>query len=119
MTEAEAPKDWDELLDPKWRGKIVGGDPRTKGSGFTPTTMMRVVTGSDDIVKKLWVDQEVMIGTDARQLAEFMVRGRFPIGIGAIERPILADFPDLLTLPLGEGWGEGLASPRRTHIHRR
>ena len=37
--------------------------------------MMRVVTGNDDIVKKLWVDQEVVVGTDARQLTEFMVRG--------------------------------------------
>jgi len=82
----------DDLLDPKWRGKMVGGDPRSKGSGFTPTTMMRVVTGSDDIVKKLWVDQEVVVGTDARQLTEFMVRGRYPLGVGAVDRRILADF---------------------------
>ncbi len=82
----------EHLLDPKWRGKMVGGDPRTKGSGFTPTTMMRVVTGSDDIVKKLWVDQEIVVSNDARQLTEFMVRGRYSIGVGAVDKRILADF---------------------------
>ena len=82
----------EDLLDPKWRGKMVGGDPRSKGSGYTPTTMMRVVTGNDDILKKLWVDQEVVVGTDARQLTEFMVRGRYAVGVGAVDRRILADF---------------------------
>lgn len=82
----------EDLLDPKWRGKMVGGDPRTKGSGFVPTTMMRVTTKSDDIVKKLWVDQEVVVGTDARQLTEQMVRGRYPVSVGAVDRRILADF---------------------------
>jgi ABC-type Fe3+ transport system substrate-binding protein len=53
---------------------------------------MRVVTGNDDILKKLWVGQEVAVGTDARQLTEFMVRGRYAVGVGAVDRRILADF---------------------------
>ncbi|MFN0074613.1 MAG: extracellular solute-binding protein [Chloroflexota bacterium] len=84
----------DDLLDPKWRGKMVGGDPRTKGSAFVPTAMFRMITKSDDVVKKLWVDQEVVLGNDARQLTEFMVRGRYPVSVGAVDRRILADFQE-------------------------
>jgi iron(III) transport system substrate-binding protein len=80
-----------DLLDPKWKGKIVGGDPRTKGSGFQPATVMRLKLG-DDIIKRLYGDQEVAVSVDARQLTEFMVRGRYAIGIGAIDAVILKDF---------------------------
>jgi iron(III) transport system substrate-binding protein len=90
-----------DILDPRWKGKIVGGDPRTKGSGFQPATVMRLKTGSDDIMKQLYVDQEVVVSADARQLTEFMVRGRYPIGIGAIDRVILKDFQ-------AQGVGNGL-----------
>jgi iron(III) transport system substrate-binding protein len=90
-----------DILDPKWKGKIVGGDPRTKGSGFQPATVMRLKTGNDDIMKQLYVDQEVVVSTDARQLTELMVRGRYPIGVGAIDRVILKDFQ-------AQGIGTGL-----------
>jgi ABC-type Fe3+ transport system substrate-binding protein len=81
-----------DLLDPRWKGKIIGGDPRTKGSGFTPATMMRIKTGDDNLMKRLYVDQEIMVSADARQLTEAMVRGRYAIGLGAVDRRILADF---------------------------
>lgn len=81
-----------DLLDPKWKGKIIAADPRTKGSGFSPALVMRLRTGNDDIIKQLFKDQEVQLTTDARQPTELMVRGRFPIALGAIDRHILADF---------------------------
>jgi len=81
-----------DLLDPKWKGKIVGGDPRTKGSAYDPITAARLNLGRDDIVEQLYKGQEVTVGTDARQLTEFMVRGRFPIGLGAVDQVILGDF---------------------------
>jgi ABC-type Fe3+ transport system substrate-binding protein len=36
----------------------------------------------DDIIKKLFVDQEPALSRDTRQIAEFMVRGRYPIALG-------------------------------------
>lgn len=90
-----------DLIDPKWKGKIVAADLRTKGSGFVPATVMRVKTGSDDVIKQLFKDQEPTLSTDARQLTEFMVRGRFAIGFGAVDRVILADF-------LAQGVGKNL-----------
>lgn len=81
-----------DMLDPKWKGKIVAGDPRTKGSGFLPLTAARIHTKSDDVVRQLFKDQEPTISTDARQLTEFMVRGRYAIGFGAVDRVIIEDF---------------------------
>jgi iron(III) transport system substrate-binding protein len=81
-----------QLLDPKWKGKIIAGDPRTKGSGFLPLTAARINTKSDDVVRQIFKDMDPVISTDARQLAEFMVRGRGVIGFGAVDRVIIEDF---------------------------
>jgi iron(III) transport system substrate-binding protein len=81
-----------DLIDPKWKGQIVAADPRTKGSGFSPATVMRLKSGRDDVLKQFFKDQEPTILTDTRQLTEFMVRGRFAIGFGAVDKVILGDF---------------------------
>jgi iron(III) transport system substrate-binding protein len=96
-------KSYKDLLDPKWKGKILAGDLRTKGSGFWAGTALRIKTGSDDIIRQLWKDQEALLSTDARQLTEQMVRGTYPIGVGAISLSILLDF-------LAQGQGKNLKS---------
>lgn len=80
-----------DLLDSKWRGKIIGGDPRTKGSGFLSATAIRAKLG-DEAMIQLYKGQETTVSVDARQLTEFLVRGRFAIGVGAVDVPILKDF---------------------------
>src|SRR5579859_5072547 len=94
-------KSYKDLLDPKWNGKIFAGDLRTKGSGFWPGTTLRLKTGSDDVIKQVWKDTNAVLSTDARQLTEQMVRGAYPIGLGAISLPILLDF-------LAQGQGKNL-----------
>jgi iron(III) transport system substrate-binding protein len=94
-------KSYKDLLDPKWNGKILAGDLRTKGSGFWPGTTVRLKTGNDEVIKQLWKDTNAVLSTDARQLTEQMVRGAYPIGLGAISPPILLDF-------LAQGRGKNL-----------
>jgi hypothetical protein len=45
-------------------------------------------------IRKLYKGQEVALSKDARQMTDFMVRGRYLVGFGAIDRVILADFLD-------------------------
>jgi iron(III) transport system substrate-binding protein len=79
-----------DLLDPKWKGKILLPDVRVMGDTFWPMTAARLTMG-DDIIKKLFVDQEPVLSRDNRQVAEFMVRGRYPICIG-MNQQILKNF---------------------------
>lgn len=91
---------FDDMLDPKWKGKVLIGDARTKGSSFLSFTAVRVKKG-DAAMVALIKGQEAAVNVDARQLAEQMVRGRYAIGIGAVDVPILKDF-------LAQGLGQNL-----------
>ena len=79
-----------DLLNPKWKGKLLLPDVRTMGDAFWAMTSARLNLG-DDIIKKLFVDQEPVLSRDTRQMAEFMVRGRYPIALG-INPLLLAQF---------------------------
>src|SRR5882724_3884199 len=74
-------KGFKDLLAPRWKGKIVISDPRVIGSTFWPLTVARLKLG-DGIMKQLLVDQQPVLSRDRNQLSEFMVRGRYPVGIG-------------------------------------
>jgi iron(III) transport system substrate-binding protein len=82
-----------DLLNPKWKGKILGGDPRVYGGGWYPATIMRLGLG-DDVLRRLYKDQEVVLSRDTRQLTELMVRGSYPIGLGAPNEAVLQEFMD-------------------------
>jgi iron(III) transport system substrate-binding protein len=64
-------------------------------------TAARLKTGSDDIVGRLWKDTQMQLSGDARLLTESVVRGAFPIGVGAVSKPVLIDF-------LAQGVGKNL-----------
>ncbi len=89
------------LFDPRWRGKIVIYDPRSGGAGLLALTALRQEFG-DDAVRTLLVDQQPAFSTDKRQFTEWVVRGRYPIGIGVVD-PYLAPF-----------WEEGLGKDVQT-----
>jgi len=88
-----------DLLSPKWKGKLLLPDVRTMGDAFWPMTAVRLNLG-DDVIKKLFVDQEPVLSRDTRQIVEFMVRGRYPIAIG-VNTLILGQF-------LRQGLGKNL-----------
>ena len=81
VPKAQAPQSYRDLLDPRWKGKLLLPDVRTMGDAFWPMTAARLNLG-DDIIKRLFVDQEPVLSRDTRQIAEFMVRGRFPVALG-------------------------------------
>ena len=79
-----------DLLDPRWKGKLLLPDVRVMGDAFWPMTSARLQLG-DEIIKRLYVDQEPVLSRDTRQIAEFMVRGRYPIAL-AVNPLLLAQF---------------------------
>jgi iron(III) transport system substrate-binding protein len=79
-----------DLLDPRWKGKLLLPDVRVMGDAFWPMTGARLTLG-DDIIKRLYVDQEPVLSRDTRQIAEFMVRGRYPIAL-AVNPLLLGQF---------------------------
>lgn len=44
----EAPKSWEDLTDPKWKGKIAHADPVKSGSSFTAVVNMIMSKGKGD-----------------------------------------------------------------------
>ncbi|MFN0073888.1 MAG: ABC transporter substrate-binding protein [Chloroflexota bacterium] len=79
----------DDLLDPKWKGKIVTSEV-TQGYVYTPSTLIRDLKG-EDFLRKLFVDQQPIMIRDRRQAVESLVRGGAPIGFG-LHPIIMGDF---------------------------
>ena len=76
----------ESLTDPKWKGKIALYDPRIDGAGNGRIAVWIGVFG-EEFVKSL-LKQDLSITRDRRQLVEWVVRGRFPIGV-AVSPPVL------------------------------
>ncbi len=91
LTPEDSIKTLDDLLDPKWKGKIVMSDVR-QGYIYTPSSILRETKG-DDWLKKLLIDQQPMFIRDRRQAVEALVRGTVPLGFGINPR-VLQEFVD-------------------------
>jgi len=70
----------DDLLNPKWKGKIGYLDPRTPGAGDSTWAFMWQVKG-EDYLRKL-VAQDLYLGRDQRLLAENLAKGKVAVMIG-------------------------------------
>ncbi len=78
-------KSMQDLLAPKWKGKIIVDDPLLIGRGqtFMEHTTIRL---GEEYVNQL-MKQEPVTTRDVRQVAEFVARGRYPIGLGVRPDP--------------------------------
>lgn len=71
---------YDDLLRPKWKGRIAILDPRTPGSGDSTWGFLWSVKGEEYLTKL--VAQELIIGRNQRQLAETVAKGKAALSIG-------------------------------------
>ena len=71
----------EELTNPKFAGKIVWHDPRSPGPGFAAATAIYVNFG-EAFLTQLFKQPGIVFTNNRRQAAEWVVRGRYPIGIG-------------------------------------
>lgn len=89
VKEAEM-KSYRDLLDPKWKGKIVMDDPTSAGPGLKwfGVTGKRIL--DYDYMRQL-VRQEPVIMRDARLPVEWVAQGKYSLGI-ALWSPIITEF---------------------------
>jgi iron(III) transport system substrate-binding protein len=70
-----------DIIDPRWKGKIVMQDPRNGGSGTAGLATLMQLYG-EPFVRDLLTKQDIMVSDNRRQMAEWVVRNRYPIAIG-------------------------------------
>jgi iron(III) transport system substrate-binding protein len=73
-----------DLLDPKWKGKISVQDPTLPGSGSNQAAQLYAQFG-EEFVRRLYLDQKPAISRDTRQLTDWLVRGTYPVSFGAVD----------------------------------
>jgi iron(III) transport system substrate-binding protein len=94
VMDSEVPTSWNDLTDPKWRGKILSDDVRPLGSGNTMFAILEHQMGAD-FNEKL-AEQKPVFSRDMRNDARRVARGEYPIYVPQI----FAFTSDLKGLPV-------------------
>jgi iron(III) transport system substrate-binding protein len=74
---------WD-LIQPKWKGKIVAVDPRMRGMDNPVLFFYYHNKLGPDFIKKLYGDMDVTIARDYRQPTDWLAAGKFAICIPCV-----------------------------------
>lgn len=111
---AQGPKSWEDLLDPKWKGKIAYTDPANSGSSYATATMLISTWGDNDAawqkLGKLLANCKVL--NRSTLVFDGNGTGEYPLGI-SLEyagylwahngAPVEVNYPTDGTLALAEG----------------
>lgn len=73
-----APKAWKDLFDPKWKGKIVMGDPVTSGSAYDQVYGIYQLYGNEGLQK---LAANVVVSKSSAQVYKSVASGEYPLGI--------------------------------------
>ncbi|HXR87433.1 MAG TPA: extracellular solute-binding protein [Stellaceae bacterium] len=74
---------WKQLLEPQFKGKVVAYDPRAGGPGQQMVGYIGATFGMD-FLKQLYIGQQTVFSQDSRQMAEWIVRGVYSVGLGVL-----------------------------------
>src|SRR5712692_7685716 len=75
-------QNWEDLLNPKWRGKIVMLDPRKSGNGLAIGLFMYYTPElGPEYVQRFFSEMDVTFSPDERQNVEWVISGRMLIAL--------------------------------------
>jgi ABC-type Fe3+ transport system substrate-binding protein len=94
VKDADIPVSWNDLTDPKWKGKLLSDDMRPLGSGNTLFAILQKTMGAE-FNEKL-AEQKPVFSRDIRNDARRIARGEYPIYI----TQVFALASDLKGLPV-------------------
>jgi len=75
----DEPKSWQDLLDPKWKGKILSDDPRTSGGGFVAFSVLYEALGR--AFHERLAAQNLQFSSDVAVAERRIAAGEFPLYI--------------------------------------
>jgi ABC-type Fe3+ transport system substrate-binding protein len=90
----DEPKSWNDLNDPKWKGKILSDDMRPLGSGNTMFAILQNKMGA--AFNEQLAEQKPVFSRDMRNDARRVARGEYPIYVPQV----FAFASDLKGLPV-------------------
>jgi len=80
LVKPEEVRSLDDLLDPKWKGRIGFSDPRVPGSGLSLWSFLWDIKG-EEYLKKL-ARQDLFISRNLRQIADALAKGKLALTLG-------------------------------------
>ena len=72
------PKTWQDLFDPKWKDRIIMGDPNTSGSAYDQVYGIYQLYGAEGLEK---LAANVVISRSSGQVYKSVASGEYPLGI--------------------------------------
>lgn len=79
LVKEEDIQSWWDLLDAKWKGKLVSRDPSQAGTGGNTAYFYFHPQLGPEYLRRLFTEQDIMITRDARQGAEWLALGKYHI----------------------------------------
>jgi iron(III) transport system substrate-binding protein len=73
-------RSYNDLLDPRWKGKIGLRDPRVPGGGLAMWAFLLDLKG-EEYIRRL-AQQDMFVGRNARQIADALAKGSLALTIG-------------------------------------
>lgn len=90
---------WD-LLNPKWKGKIVAYDPTLGGAGDAMRFFYHHRSLGREFIKRILTETDIVISSDTRQMGDWLAGGKFALSIfGPVSRMDL-DLMQIQGLPV-------------------
>lgn len=101
VKEDEAPKGWEDLLNPKWKGMIAYASPAKSGSAYTQLCTMILAQGGPDgggwdFVEKFYQNLDGKVQDSSGNCHKLVASGEYAIGVTIEKSAVLyVDNPDV------------------------